>query len=171
MYRFAYLILWYFTSIVYADNIAIIGGGFSGLMAAVNMAKKGHSVELYEQNNYLGGRLIPIQHIFTDTKDSINNLNDLHIHIGPSWYWMNDMVETTLNKVGNYTEFSNYKFLNPNNDTINYRVFHNNSITDIYNVYNQSAPFNLNFISNQKRLYSLVNSQWLENDYNNNHKN
>ena len=51
MYSFAYLILWYFTSIVYADNIAITGGGVSGLMAAVN-GEKGHSVELYEQNNY-----------------------------------------------------------------------------------------------------------------------
>lgn len=36
-------------------NIAIIGGGFTGLTAAYTLSKKGHSVTLYEAEQVLGG--------------------------------------------------------------------------------------------------------------------
>ena len=36
-------------------EIAIIGGGFTGLTAAYYLSKKDHQVTIFEKNNYLGG--------------------------------------------------------------------------------------------------------------------
>src|SRR5512141_1534870 len=36
-------------------NIAIIGGGFTGLTAAYELAKKGHRVTVFEKDTALGG--------------------------------------------------------------------------------------------------------------------
>jgi len=38
-------------------KVAIIGGGLSGLIAAVDLDKKGYIITIYEKNNRLGGRL------------------------------------------------------------------------------------------------------------------
>ena len=40
-------------------KIAVIGGGPSGIIAALEASKKGHDVTLYEKNNRLGGLLNP----------------------------------------------------------------------------------------------------------------
>lgn len=41
-----------------AEKIAVVGGGPAGLKAASTAAKRGHSVTLFEKENYLGGQLI-----------------------------------------------------------------------------------------------------------------
>ncbi|UWG99017.1 NAD(P)-binding protein [Dehalobacter sp. DCM] len=38
-------------------RIAVIGGGLSGLACAIDLVRKGYQVDLYEQNNRLGGSL------------------------------------------------------------------------------------------------------------------
>jgi NADPH-dependent 2,4-dienoyl-CoA reductase/sulfur reductase-like enzyme len=38
-------------------NVAVIGGGPAGMKAAVTAAERGHSVTLYEKNDFLGGLL------------------------------------------------------------------------------------------------------------------
>ena len=38
-------------------NVAIIGGGLSGLVAALELDKKGYKVTIYEKSNRLGGSL------------------------------------------------------------------------------------------------------------------
>lgn len=43
----------------YKKNIAVIGGGPSGMIAALEASKKGHDVTLYEKSNRLGGLLNP----------------------------------------------------------------------------------------------------------------
>lgn len=38
-------------------NVAVIGGGIAGISAAINLAERGFKVDLYEKNEYLGGKL------------------------------------------------------------------------------------------------------------------
>lgn len=38
-------------------NVIVIGGGVGGMYAALGLAKKGHSVSLYEKNSVLGGQM------------------------------------------------------------------------------------------------------------------
>lgn len=38
-----------------SKNVAVIGGGFTGLVAAYDLAKLGHSVTIYEMNDHVGG--------------------------------------------------------------------------------------------------------------------
>ncbi|MFZ9701228.1 MAG: FAD-dependent oxidoreductase, partial [Flavobacteriales bacterium] len=35
----------------------VIGGGVSGLAISIRLAKKGYQVEIWEQNDFLGGKL------------------------------------------------------------------------------------------------------------------
>ena len=39
-------------------NIAIIGGGASGLVASIVASKQGHNIDIYEQNKSLGKRIL-----------------------------------------------------------------------------------------------------------------
>jgi len=39
-------------------NIAVIGSGVAGLECAVNLSKSGHTITVYEENNYIGGQII-----------------------------------------------------------------------------------------------------------------
>jgi 2,4-dienoyl-CoA reductase-like NADH-dependent reductase (Old Yellow Enzyme family)/thioredoxin reductase len=40
-----------------AKKVAVIGGGPAGMKAAITAAERGHRVDLYEKNDYLGGQL------------------------------------------------------------------------------------------------------------------
>jgi len=55
---------------------------FSSLSAACYLAKKGHSVQVLEKNNSLGGRARQFK------KDGFT------FDMGPSWYWMPDVFES-----------------------------------------------------------------------------
>ncbi len=38
-------------------NIVVIGGGLGGISAAIRMSQEGYTVDLYEQNNHIGGKV------------------------------------------------------------------------------------------------------------------
>ncbi|NMR32620.1 phytoene desaturase [Chryseobacterium aquaticum] len=63
-------------------KIAIIGSGFSGLSAAAYSAKQGHEVHVFEKNSGLGGRA-----------RKFTTENGYIFDMGPSWYWMPDIIE------------------------------------------------------------------------------
>lgn len=62
-------------------QISIIGSGFSALSAACYLAKAGHSVDLYEKNNTIGGRARQLKR------------EGFTFDMGPSWYWMPDIFD------------------------------------------------------------------------------
>lgn len=47
-------------------NIAIIGAGFTGLTAAYELSKKGHTVTVFEKNNFAGGLASGIKNVVDD---------------------------------------------------------------------------------------------------------
>ncbi|MEC3875094.1 phytoene desaturase family protein [Chryseobacterium salviniae] len=84
-------------------KIAVIGSGFSGLSAAAYAAKEGHEVHLFEKNSSIGGRA---RNFTTD--------NGYTFDMGPSWYWMPDIIESFFNDFGKKaTDFYTLVPLNP----------------------------------------------------------
>ncbi|UOE39309.1 phytoene desaturase family protein [Chryseobacterium oryzae] len=69
-----------------SKKIAIIGSGFSGLSTAAYSAKNGHEVHIFEKNDSIGGRA---RQFSTD--------NGYVFDMGPSWYWMPDIIEDFFN--------------------------------------------------------------------------
>ena len=41
-------------------NVIVVGGGAAGMMAAGRAAEKGHQVHLYEKNDRLGKKILPM---------------------------------------------------------------------------------------------------------------
>lgn len=79
-----------------AQEIAIIGSGFSSLSAACYLAQAGNKVTIYEKNSSIGGRARQLKK------------QGFTFDMGPSWYWMPDVFERFFNdfgkKVSNYYE-------------------------------------------------------------------
>lgn len=84
------------------QDIKIIGAGFSGLSAAMILAKHGLPVEIYEKNSTVGGRARQ----FTSEGFTFD--------MGPSWYWMPDVFDHLFEKVGFQTsDFYQLEKLDP----------------------------------------------------------
>ncbi len=93
----------------------VIGSGIAGLAVSVRMALKGFKVEVYESNNYAGGKLSEI------------NLGSYRFDAGPSLFTMPQYFEELFNLAGkSFQEYCPYKKLDiiskyfyPNGKTIN----------------------------------------------------
>ena len=70
-------------------KIAIIGSGFSGLSSAAYAASAGNEVHVFEKNAMPGGRA---RQLITD--------NGYTFDMGPSWYWMSDIIESFFKDFG-----------------------------------------------------------------------
>ncbi|MDH6253839.1 phytoene desaturase [Chryseobacterium sp. H1D6B] len=70
-------------------KIAIIGSGFSGLSAAAYSSRQGHEVYVFEKNSTLGGRA-----------RQFTTENGYIFDMGPSWYWMPDIIESFFEDFG-----------------------------------------------------------------------
>lgn len=66
----------------------VIGSGFAGLSAAINLADKDFQVTILEKNNSIGGRARQ----FSESGFTFD--------MGPSWYWMPDVFESFFNRFG-----------------------------------------------------------------------
>ncbi|RYG51363.1 MAG: phytoene desaturase [Chitinophagaceae bacterium] len=73
-------------------KIAVIGSGFSGMSAAAYAAKDGHEVHIFEKHDSPGGRARQ----FTTPQGYVFDM-------GPSWYWMHDIIENFFNDFGYQT--------------------------------------------------------------------
>ena len=84
-------------------KIAIIGSGFSGLSAAAYAAREGNEVHVFEKNSQPGGRA-----------RQLKTENGYTFDMGPSWYWMPDIIENFFKDFGYRTsDFYELVSLNP----------------------------------------------------------
>ncbi len=84
-------------------KIAVIGSGFSGLSAAAYAAKAGNEVHVFERHDQPGGRA---RQFSTD--------EGYVFDMGPSWYWMPDIIESFFSDFGYQTsDFFELISLNP----------------------------------------------------------
>ncbi len=81
------------------SRIAVIGGGLSGLTAGIYLKEKGHDVDIYEKNAYLGGRLT--------AEDAKGNLTEPYVRalIGSS---KNDKMHELWETIGAIDEDSKF---------------------------------------------------------------
>merc|ERR1719440_503565 len=68
--------------------VAVIGAGYSGLSAALELRFQGYDVVMYEKANHVGGR---------GYKWSASGYT---FDAGPSWYWMPHIFEDMFKKFG-----------------------------------------------------------------------
>lgn len=69
-------------------KVAVIGAGLGGLAVAIRLAKQGHSVEIFEANNYVGG------------KATTHEINGFRFDAGPSLFTMPQYVEELFEVAG-----------------------------------------------------------------------
>lgn len=79
-------------------KIAVLGGGFTGLVGAYRLALLGHEVYIIEKSSHIGGLASGFQidgkyyiektyhHIFTTDVDVINLINELNLNKYLNWY-------------------------------------------------------------------------------------
>lgn len=78
-------------------KIAIIGAGIAGIAAAIRLRAKGHDVEVFEANDYLGGKLSLIQQ------------DGYRFDAGPSLFTMPELVEELFTIAGrNINDYFHY---------------------------------------------------------------
>eukprot|EP00392_Amoebophrya_sp_AT5.2_P009508 g9536.t1 len=93
-------------------KVAVIGAGFSGLAACLELNRLGYDVTVYERLPAVGGRA---QHVVGKT----SNHERFQFDFGPSWYWFPDVFEAIFQRYGGkVSEFYSLKKLDPA-----YRVF------------------------------------------------
>jgi phytoene desaturase len=84
-------------------KIAVIGSGFSGLSASAYLAKEGNEVHVFEKHDQPGGRARQ----FSTGQGYVFDM-------GPSWYWMPDIIESFFADFGYKTsDFFELISLNP----------------------------------------------------------
>ncbi|THU38271.1 phytoene desaturase [Niastella caeni] len=84
-------------------KIGVIGAGFAGLSAACYLSAAGHEVHVFEKNAEAGGRA---RQLLTS--------NGFAFDMGPSWYWMPDVLEKFFNDMGHQaSDFFQLQLLNP----------------------------------------------------------
>lgn len=83
-------------------KIGVIGAGLSSLYAACYLAKNGYKVDVFEKNAMTGGR------------SQTFNLEGFKFDMGPSWYWMPDLIDKLFHDIDEKREdYFQIQRLNP----------------------------------------------------------
>lgn len=139
-------------------KIAVIGSGFSGLSSAAYLTKAGYDVHVFEKNNELGGRARKIE------------IDGYSFDMGPSWYWMPDVMESFFNDFNSSTKVHfTLKKLSPSfnmvfdkNETISIPKDYND-LKDLFDLIEPGSSIELDkFMLDAKKKYDISFSKLIE---------
>ncbi|MEZ2338187.1 1-hydroxycarotenoid 3,4-desaturase CrtD [Mucilaginibacter sp. RCC_168] len=139
-------------------NALIIGAGIAGIATAIRLAVKGHHVEVFEANNYPGGKLSEFEQ------------DDFRFDAGPSLFTMPQYVDELFTLAGkNPVDFFNYQKL----DVVCRYFYEDGTILNAYADQEQfAAEINQQtgeptaslkkYLKNSANIYSITNHVFLE---------
>lgn len=132
-------------------KIVIVGGGLGGLASAVTLAHAGFDVELFEKNDHLGGKLMPVQ------------LGNYHFDFGPNTITMPEVFNTVISQTGenpqNYLNFipltSHTRNHFPDGSVFDFTSNQQDMISQLKTMDVRAAEDYPTFIKEISRLYKL----------------
>jgi phytoene desaturase len=136
----------------------IIGSGIAGISCAIRLRVAGYEVEVFEKNNYLGGKLSEVQ------------IGNYRFDAGPSLFTMPQFIEELFQlaevPMSSFFEYKKkeivckYFFANGKKFTskANREIF----IDDICNTFNISKDQLVNYLKNSQQKYDLTVNLFLE---------
>lgn len=132
-------------------KVIIIGGGLGGLSSAVTLAHAGFQVTLYEQNNHLGGKLMPV------------SLGKYSFDFGPNTITMphvfKGIIEQTGERAEDYFELlplnSHTRNFFPDGSSIDFSSDCETMTAEIANLSSTDAANYPRFLKEIDRLYRL----------------
>lgn len=139
------------------QKVGIIGAGLSSLYAACVLSKAGLEVTVFEKNSMPGGR----SQYFEE--------NGFKFDMGPSWYWMPDVIDRMFGELGeNREDYFKLTRLDPA-----YRVFWKESSTSIpadskdlkqlFETFEENGAQKLdNFLNDAKVKYDTAMTSFVE---------
>ncbi len=140
-------------------EVAVIGGGLSGLYAACYLAKKGIHVSLFEKNDTTGGR------------SRTFSAEGFTFDMGPSWYWMPEMIDGLFNDLGeNREDYFRLKRLDPS-----YKIFWKEDVPteipakreELLQLFDSFEPDGgkklVDFLKDAQKKYEIAVSDFMEN--------
>jgi phytoene desaturase len=138
-------------------RIAVIGSGIGGLSSAIHLAKKGHSVSVFERNDTYGGKL------------GIIKLNKYSFDTGPSLLTMPHLIDELFQMHGeNPRDYFNYRKKDIHckyfwDDKTNFTAFSDKSkyINEAVSKFYIEKDSLLKYFSRSKKKYDLINELFL----------
>lgn len=132
-------------------KVIIIGGGLGGLAAAVTLAHAGFQVQLFERNDHLGGKLMPV------------TLGTYTFDFGPNTITMpqvfTGIIEQTGEKATDYFELIPLKTHTrnhfPDKSTIDFTADRKDMMHQLQQFAPEDAKYYEAFLDEISRLYSL----------------
>jgi phytoene desaturase len=140
-----------------APPVAVVGAGYSGLSAALELRLLGYDVVLYEKANHVGGRAYKWSE------------KGFTFDAGPSWYWMPHVFEDIFVKFGRKSsDFYNLTRLDPayavyfgQNDRVDVPGDIQGLTKYITSIEPESAECIEKFFSDGKELYDKGIDEWI----------
>lgn len=141
-------------------KICVIGGGLGGLSAAIRLANKGFKVDLYEQNEFVGGKAGEI------------NYEGYRFDTGPSLLTMPEVIVDLFNEcnenINDYLEFEKLeiicKYFYPDNTTINAYSDVKRFGEEIQNNTKDDSDALQNYLNYCKTIYNYAGELFLTKD-------
>lgn len=141
-----------------SKKVLIIGAGIAGIASAIRLAAKGYQVEIFEANNYPGGKLSQFEQ------------EGFRFDAGPSLFTMSQYVDELFTMAGkNPIDFFRYqkldvvcKYFYEDGTQLNAYADTNKFTAEVHEQTGEPTDFVEKYLNNSSNIYSITNHVFLE---------